>query len=81
VASLPAGFSARPAAAAMPAPGASFMRGYTSPFRQHALTAPLLGGPGRSPLGLRTYAAAGGKRISQNEFTEKAWEAIVSGEQ
>eukprot|EP00887_Chlorella_sp_A99_P006567 scaffold3.g6567.t1 len=32
--------------------------------------------PGRG-LGVRTYAAQG-KRISQNDFTEKAWEAIVS---
>ncbi|KAI3436059.1 hypothetical protein D9Q98_002118 [Chlorella vulgaris] len=50
----------------------------TDSFSRHALVAPR---PLSHRSQVRTYAQAqqgGGKRISQNDFTEKAWEAIIS---
>ena len=56
------------------------LSGHWGSLPNRALTVPL---PAGRSLGVRTFAAApggagGGKRITQKDYTEKAWEAIVS---
>ena len=38
----------------------------------------MLGCRGRRGIAVQAASSSGGKRISQNEFTDKAWQAILS---